>query len=219
VETQAQPAVSSPQARALPQPETLPTPKRTVDLSTAVLPGLGDYKLVDRLAVRELKGAGATFSPNLEGALAFHGLVYKPKGAFEAAHQIIFGPLLTNARVVSRAQRIVFLPVFDWGSLEIVLLPVKQTTYGQRVLVDLQQLQKKHSLHVKAFIQWEERRRRHVVYHDDLSQQEKTAIGQVKWPTREQILEDLAASAYNDINELADANQDIRTLLSAREVD
>jgi hypothetical protein len=219
VEAQAQPDVGSPQAKAPLQPEELPTPKRTVDLSTVVLPGLGDYKVVDRLAVRELKGAGATFTPNLEGALAFHGLVYKPKGTFEPVHQIICGPLLTNARVVSRAQRVVFVPVFDWGSLEIVLLPIKQTTYGQRVLVDLQQTQKKQSLHFKAFIQWEERRHRHVVYHDDLSEQEKTAVAQAKWPTREQILEDLSTSAYNDINELAEANPEIRTLLRAREVD
>jgi hypothetical protein len=205
------------QERLSPKP-ALPKPKRKVDLSTAQLPGLGKLQAVETLTIRERKGVGATFTPNIADALMFHGMVYKPQGEFETKHQIVAGALLTDPRIVNRASRIAFVPALDWSEVSVVLMPLKLNTYGQRVLADLQKLQPLFP-HYKAFIQWVESKRRHVVYFDDLSENEKSVIEKVKWPTQEQMLDALSAAAYDNIDDLAAANEEVRALLQSQEVD
>lgn len=208
-----------PPSRPSLQPSPVPSPKRKVDLTAAVLPGLGKVATVESLDVRELKGVGASFTPNVDAAMAFHGLVYKPQGEFEAAHQILTGSLLNDSRVMSRVQRITFVPAFIWNALEVVLLPIRLTSFGQRVLLDLQKLQPKFP-QFKCFIQWNEAKKRHIVHYDDqLSEPELRAIKDVRWPTREQILEALSANAFDNLGELAAANEDVKALLAAKEVE
>jgi hypothetical protein len=57
-----------------------------------------------------------------------------------------------------------------------------------------------------------------VVYFDNLDTRELEAIGTVKWPTKEEILDALSASAYDTIEDLAVANEDIRRVLTSKEV-
>jgi hypothetical protein len=99
----------------------------------------------------------------------------------------------------------------------MVLLPVKVTTYGRRVLDDIQKLQLRFP-NFKVFIEWDGTRKRHVVHWDELTEQEHGVILSVKWPGRDEILEALGAAAYDDLEALAAANEDIRTLLRSHEV-
>jgi hypothetical protein len=198
----------------------LPTlqPKRKVDLARAALPDLGSLQTVDTLSVRELKGIGAMFTPNLSGILVFLGLVYKPPGEYETLHQIITGPLTSDPRVMKYAKRIAFVPAYSWSAFEMVLQPIRLTTFGCRVLDDLKKLAGRVP-DFKAFIEWDATRKRHVVHWYELTEQELSVVAAVKWPSREEILEALSAVAYDDMNDLAQANEDIRTLLRSREVE
>jgi hypothetical protein len=202
------------------RPQPLPTiqPKRKIDLAHAMLPDPGALQTVESLCVRELKGVGAMFTPNLSGILMFMGLVYKPQGEYEAQYQIIIDQLMTDPRVMRYAKRIVFTPVYNWSMFEMILLPVKLTTFGRRVLDDLQKLQPRFP-HFKAFIEWDGTRKRHMVRWDTLTEQEQGIIVTVKWPAREDILDALSATAYDDLETLAEANDDIRTLLRSHEVE
>ena len=116
------------------------------------------------------------------------------------------------------AKRISFLPVFSWATFEVVLLPVKETTYGRRVLDDLRKLAPQFP-HFKVFVEWDASRKRHVVYRNVLNDQEVSLIAGVKWPSHEEILDALSATAYDDLEDLKAANDDIRTLLQSREVE
>ena len=204
-------------AQLAPEP-ALPKPKRRVDLSTAQLPGIGGLQAVETLTIRERKGVGATFTPNVAATLMFHGLVYKPQGEFDGLYQIIAGPLLHDPRIANRATRIAFVPALDWSAVEVVLVPIKLSKHGQRVLSDLQKLEPRFPAY-KAFIQWVETKRRHVVYFDELSEPEGAIIAKVKWPTQEQMLDALSAVAFETIEDLAAANEDVRALLKSRQVD
>jgi hypothetical protein len=199
------------------QPAALLRPKRKVDLSTAVLPGLGTIKAVEALTVRELKGVGASFTPHLELAVVLYGLAYKPPPGFETVYQIVAGPLLADARVLGQARRLAFVPAFSWATLEVVLMPINLSRFGHLVLIDLQRLQPSFPS-FKAFVQWSEAKKRHIVYRDELTAQEAGVIEKVRWPTREQVLEALSTSAYDDIDDLAAANEEVGALLRSREV-
>jgi hypothetical protein len=98
---------------ALPQPLPTIQPKRKVDFAHAMLPAPGALQTVESLCVRELKGVGAMFTPNLTGILVFMGLVYKPYGEYESQYQIIAGQLMNDPRVMKYAKRIVFIPAFS----------------------------------------------------------------------------------------------------------
>jgi hypothetical protein len=71
----------------------------------------------------------------------------------------------------------------------------------------------------RAFIEWDATRKRHVVHWEALTEQERGVIATVNWPAQEEILEALSAVAYDDLDDLAEANEDIRTLLRSREVE
>jgi hypothetical protein len=199
-------------------PAPLPTLKRKVDLKAAILPSLSAVQSVESLAVKELKGVGANFTSNIAGVLMFFGLAHKPQGEFETRHQVLAGNLMTDPRLMGRAQRIAFVPAFSWAANEVVLMPVKLNTYGQRVLQDLQKLHDTVYPDFKAFVQWNESKRRHVVSYDALTEQEKAVIAKVKWPTQDEIVEALSASAFDNIEDLAAVNDEVRTLLHAQEV-
>src|SRR5262249_8877005 len=146
-------------------------PKRKVDLARAALPDLGVLQTVESLSVRELKGVGAMFTSNLTATLVFFGLVFKPQGEYETLYQIVTGSLVSDPRIMRYAKRIAFVPVFSWSSFEMVLLPVKLTSYGRRVLDDLQKLQPRFP-NFKSFIEWDPNRKRHVLHWDVLTNQE-----------------------------------------------
>lgn len=192
--------------------------KRKIDLTRAALPDVGSLQAVTTLSVRELKGVGAMFTPKASGALTFLGLVYKPLNEYETIHQILAGPLQNDPRVMRYAKRITFVPAFSWATFEVVLVPVKVTTFGRRVLEDMQKLATQFP-HFKIFVEWDANRKRHVVYRNGLSEQEESLIASVKWPSQEEILDALSASAYEDLEDLKSANDDIRTLLQSREVE
>jgi hypothetical protein len=199
------------------KPIPMPQVRRKVDLSGATLPSLAETKMVEALVVREKKGPGATFSPQLEGALPFYGLVNKPLDAFEAEYQIISGSLLHDPRITSRAKTLAFIPAYDWSAHEMILVPLKMNKYGTRVMLDLQKVAAKTAM-FKAFIEWSESLRRHVVHYNILTDAEKELLTTVKWPTREEMLDALSAVAFDNIDDLAAANAEIAMLLGAVEV-
>jgi hypothetical protein len=180
--------------------------------------GLTAATQVEQLVVREMKGISQTFTPNLEGALTFRGLVSTPPGEFEAVYLIIAGPLLSDPRIVGRVKTITFVPAFAWSTFEVVLVPFKATKFGMRVLQDLLSLKPRFP-NFKVFVEWDALKKRHVVQSLPMTEQEQELIAKVIWPSRGQIIEALQLSAFDDINALAAANDEIRTLLSARAVE
>jgi hypothetical protein len=199
------------------EPLTPLEPRRPIDLSKAVLPEPGNLTAVESLTVKELKGVGATFTANLGAMLMFLGLVYKPQNEYETYYQIIAPPLDKDPRVLKQAKRIAIVPAYSWATFEVVLMPVKQTTFGRKIVEDLSKLKARFG-QVKTFVQWDDDKHRHVVYFDDLSSQELTVIAEVKWPTRQEILEALRTTAFDDLNDLVAANPDIRALVYSKEV-
>jgi hypothetical protein len=165
-----------------------------------------------------MKGISQTFTPNLETALPFHGLVSTPPGEFDAVYHIIAGPLLSDPRIAGRVKTITFVPAFSWSTFEVVLVPFKGTKFGMRVQQDLGSL-KPQFPNVKVFVEWDALKKRHVVQSLPMTAQEQELISKVIWPSRVQIIEALQISAFDDINDLAAANDEIRTLLSARMVE
>jgi hypothetical protein len=199
------------------QPLASLQPRRKIDLSTAVLPEPGSMAAVESLAIKELKGVGQTFTANVDVMLSFHGLVYKPPSEYETIYQVIAAPLINDPRVMSRATRIAFVPAFSWSTFEVVLVPFKLTTFGRKVLDDLVKLKPTFPRH-KTFVQWESTKKRHIVYFADLSEQELATIVEVRWPAQEQILEALQATAFDNLDDLLGANEEIRALVTSKEV-
>jgi hypothetical protein len=173
---------------------------------------------VDTLVVRELRGVGIMFTPKLDALMNFHGLVYKPAGEYQANYQIVTGPLLNEPRVSRSAKIISFAPTFSWSNHEVVLTPFKLTTFGRLVLDALHKLNHRFPSY-KAFVVWDASRRRHVVHYDDLTPQEQAVIDGVTWPGEAAILEALTPIAYDNLDDLAAANDDIRALIRFTEVE
>lgn len=207
----------NPHHASLPDPVPVVRPPRKLDLALAALPVGGDIQPVTQLGIRLLKGVGQMFTSNLEHAYQFRGLVHKPAGSFEEAYQIIAGDILTDPRIARLTQAIAFIPCYAWSTFEVVLHPLKLTTYGQKVLADLSKLQREFPRY-KAFIQWEDGKHRHVVYRQTISAAETELIDKVQWPDKDTILAALELTAFDSIAALSQANDDIRTLLSAQEV-
>ncbi len=213
------PLVTEPNDRQKLQPLPAPlTPSRRVDLRTVVMDGLPETTAVETLDVRELKGIGATFTPNMAQALPFRGLEYKPEGEFDAVYQIIAGPLLHDPRIVGRLKTITFVPAYAWSTCEIVLAPFKGTKFGMRVLHCLRSLQPEFP-NVKVFVEWNESRKRHLVQSMAMTSQERDLISKVAWPTRDQVLDALSMTAFDSLDDLTAANDEIRALLNSREVE
>jgi hypothetical protein len=198
------------------QPEPLPRPRRKVDLVPQDL-AVPSVEPVTLLAVRELRGPGAAFTADLNAALSFNAVVCRPAGTFTDVYQVIGGALNAEPRIQTLLRRIVFLPAFVWATMEFVLHPIRSTQHGQRVLNDLQSI-RKHFPSLKTYIQWCPARQRHVVYRTDLSRQEVAILNARTWPTRDELLEALSEIAYDSIEELADHNENVRAILTAREV-
>jgi hypothetical protein len=196
---------------------TNPKPIRKLDLARAVMPGVSGLRPVEQLVVRQMKGPGQMFTADLDSALNFLGLVHKPAGEFEERYEILADNLLKDPRLARLAKRVAFVPAFAWTTFEVVLMPVKVTSFSQRVVADLAKLKPRFPSY-KAFIQWDDSKRRHVVYQEDLTAHEAELIHKVTWPTRDQILEALEVTAYDDLAALCEVNDEVRTLLSAREV-
>jgi hypothetical protein len=209
--------VRTPPSRLAPA-DSLPLPYRIPDLALAALPEGGDLRPVERLTIQDLKGPGAAFTADLDMALSFYALAYKPPGEYETQYHILTGDLLKDRRVMRLAGRTTFVPSLAWSSLEVVLLPVKGTTPGQRLIADLATLQKMFPKY-KAYKMWDEVKRRHVVSWESLTLEEGDYIAKVTWPTRDDILEALEPIAFDDLHRLRSANDDVRTLLSARPVE
>lgn len=213
----ADPAAASGLPSRLPPAQPVVPPRRKLDLSLAALPQVGDLQPVQQLGVREFKGVGSQFTAHIDSALAFHGLVHQPPGEYETHYQIIAGDLLKDPRIVRLAKRIAFIPVYAWSAFEVALMPLKVTTFGQRVIADLTKLRAKFPLY-KAFVTWDAGKKRHVVYEESLSPGEAELIGGVAWPSREEIAAALEVTAFDDLTDLMAANEEVHTLLTAREV-
>ena len=52
-----------------------------------------------------------------------------------------------------------------------------------------------------------------------MTAQERELIARTVWPKREQILDALAMTAFDKLDDLVAANDEIRTLLNSREVE
>jgi hypothetical protein len=172
---------------------------------------------VEPLEVREFKGVGAMFTPRLDDAVQFHGLVYRPPGEFNGRHQIITGPLLQDARVMRHARRIAFIPVYGWSAFEVALMPIKVSSFGQRIIEYLRRLSPMFP-NFKAFVEWDGGKHRHVVYEARLSHQEAEQIRGVRWPTRDEVVEALEAYAYDTLEALMQHNENVRLQITCREV-
>ena len=181
------------------------------------MPVVGDIQPVTQLGVRELKGVGQMFTANKDLAYQFRGVVYKPAGSYETQYQLTVGDLLTDPQIVRLTQMIAFVPCYSWATFETVLLPVKMTSFGQKVLADLTKLQPEFP-HYKAFVQWDDSKRRHVVYRQALSTAEAELIDKVSWPDKDAIFAALELTAFDSVGALCEVNDDIRALLSAKEV-
>jgi hypothetical protein len=205
-------------ARPQLNPTPLLTPTHRVDLSTVVMDALPHATPIESLEVREMKGIGATFTPNMAVALQFKGLVYKPEGEFESQHQIIAGDLLRDPRVVARTCGILFVPSLAWSTCDLVVVPFKITRFGVRVIRTLQSLEPRFP-NFKVFIEWNDRKKKHTVNEVEMTPQECELIAKTVWPSREQLLDALQVVAFDNITELAVANDTIRTLLGSREVE
>ena len=201
-------------------PSTVPLllPKRKVDLATVEMSGLPATTPVEQLLVREVKGISTPFTPNLESALSFRGLVHKPEGEFDKVYQLVGGSLLNDPHVAGRLQTIVFAPTYSWATCEVVLAPWKMTKYGAHVLKDLQLLQPRFP-NLKVFVEWSDLKRRHVVYEVHMTPQDRELISKVTWPHKDQIDDALQLCAFDNIDDLAAANAEIKTLLGSREVE
>jgi hypothetical protein len=210
------PATLGSEPRVL-EPLGPPQPRRKIDLLIASLPEPGPMVEVELLVVKELMGTDQLFTPNLSAMLCFQGLVYKPQNKYEKQYQIIAPPLNNDPRVMRRATIIAFTPAYSWSTFEVVLRPVRLSIHGRRVLDDLLTL-KPTSLHHKVYVVWDETKSRHVVGSDQLSEQERSIIDGVKWPSKERILETLQAIAFDNLEDLIGANEQIRTLVTFKEV-
>jgi hypothetical protein len=200
-------------------PPPLPLrPRRKVDLTLAALPGPGSAREVDALAVRELKGVGKVYTPNLDVAAAYHGIAYKANGEFDTRYQIVAGGLLNDPRVMRCARPITFVPAYSWSTCEVVLAPFKRTSYDRRVLEDLRKLHPLFPRH-KVFVKYDDDRKRHVVQYEDLTPLEAGVIAGVKWPTLEDVREALGDIAFDDLDELMCENEEIRALIKWKEVE
>ena len=193
-------------------------PKHKVDLSTASLGPMPETIPVEQLEIREMRGIGVTFTPNLAEAQVFKGLVHQPEGEFETTYQIIAGSLLHDQRILSRSRSITFIPSFSWQTCEVVIVPFKSTRYGTRVLQTLRSMHHRFPAY-KVYVEWNELKRRQVVHEMVMTPEERELISRIIWPTRAQVIEALQMSAYDNLDELAAANEKIRILLQSREVE
>ena len=193
-------------------------PKHRVDLRTVAMSTLSEVTPVESLMVQELKGIASQFTPNLDLAMQFHVIIYKPAGEFEATHHILAGKLLEDPRITNRARVISFVPAFNWSTCETVIMPIKMTKFGAHVLRSLDLL-RNHFPNFKVFVEWSDQKRRHVVNKVEMTQHERELISKTEWPTKEAILEALQSTAFDNINDLASENHDIRTLLDSQEVE
>jgi hypothetical protein len=173
---------------------------------------------IDSLVVTEMKGAGATFTPNLDAALQFKGLAHKPPGEFNTQYQIIAGSLLSDPRIVGRSSGIVFVPALAWSTCEVVIVPFKATRFGIRVVQTLQSFQHRFP-RFKVFVDWSDLKKRYVVHEVTMTPAEQETIDKTEWPSREQVLNALEVLAYESVENLAAANDTIRILLAAKEVE
>jgi hypothetical protein len=195
-----------------------PKPKRKIDLSCVAQAAPGNVRTVESLRVQELKGVGAWLTPQLTGAVVLLGLVYRPPGEYAAAYQIL-GPSLQDHPLLRRyAKPIAFVPVYSWCTLEVVLMPVKLTSFGRLIIDDLRKLAPRFP-HFKAFLEWDGARRRHLVHYDELPPHEKSVIDAVQWPRLEEVLETLSAAAYDSLDDLMEANEDIHAVRRSRVVE
>lgn len=191
---------------------------RKLDLILAAMPVVGDLQPVTQLGVRELKGVGQMFTAHMEHGYQFRSIVHKPAGSYETQYQILAGDALLDPRLARMAQSIAFFPAFVWSTFEVVLVPCKMTSFGQRVLADLQKLQA-HFPAYKCFVQWDEAKRRHVVYRQPLTAAEAELIARVEWPDKDAIIDALEMVAFDSVESLCAANEEVRALLSAKEVE
>ncbi len=197
-------------------PIAAPTPRK-LDLSRAALPAVGDLRPVQRLGVREVKGAGNWFTPNLDCAFWVRAIAFKPPGSFDAQYQIVAGSALEDPRVARLTHLTAFIAAYAWSTTEVVLLPQKLSSHGQRVVADLRTLQHEFP-NFKVFKLWDEAKHRHVVYRESLSPGEAALMSGVEWPDLAAFTEALELTAYHSVEDLRAVNDDVRAMLGAREV-
>lgn len=203
-------------AKLNPEPSLL-APSRQVNLPPVDLSGVSEATPVELLLVRELKGPGATFTPFLSEAVAFRGLVYQPHGEYETQYQLLAESLLSHPRILPRLKVITFVPAFAWPTLEVVIVPIKRTRHGILVWQSLNKLADRLP-DLKVYIEWDLAKRRHLVQQLALSAEERELLARIERPTRDQVIEALQMHAFGSLEDLVAANDEIRTVLQAREV-
>lgn len=198
-------------------PEPLPQPPRRVDLSPVNLSLVPDALPVESLRVREMKGIGSTFTPNLSTSLTFKGIVYTPSHGYEKEYHLLGKNLLAESRLAAHIQAITFTAALDWSTCDVVLMPIKATRLGRLVMQDLVKEQP-HFSHRKYYIEWVQTKRRHVLNQAELTGDEIELLGKAHWPTQEEIIGALQVTAFDNLNELVEANAEVRLIINSREV-
>ncbi len=200
------------------EPEGIPPPRRKLILESVDLLGVVAAEPISQLAIRDLKGPGGVYTPNLAHALKLKGIIHKPPGQYQSDYQLLAGAPIRDARLASLIKVIAFVPAFVWSSLELVLLPIPMTTNGNRVFSDLQKLTTSYELKFKAYTVWDSTQFRHRIFRVGLDEGEVAVIDGIPWPTKEEILDVLQESAFDDVAALAKVNDNVRTILTATEV-
>jgi hypothetical protein len=202
----------------VPAPAPPPVPTRVIELAPVGLDDGEGLQDVSPLRILEVKGVGNYFTAHFELARAYYAIPFKAQGSFSTEYQLLGKHVVDNPRLRPLVRPIVFIPAFVWSDSSTVLLPVKQNTYGQLVLLKLRTLQRRFPGY-RAFQVWENTAKQYTVKWVPLDALEREVIDRHIFPTLDEITEVLTADAIDSIDVLADANPAVRALLTGKEVD
>jgi hypothetical protein len=194
-------------------------PSSYPELPEPVLAKPTGFRAVERLEVQELKGPANLFTPNCILKHDYLALSHPTPGSlFSTSYQILAGDLLNDSRVTRHAHTVTFIPVWRWSSNSFVIIPIKQTQNGEKVVEAFESLQHMWPRY-KVFMLWDQKKRRHIVRWAHLSELEFRAISSATWTEREEVREALRRYAFDALDRLVSANDELATVIHSTEVE
>jgi hypothetical protein len=181
-------------------------------MSLIPITGWGELNAAPIL-VCDAKMAPRYLAPLMQSSIAIDALAYSPGDGRAGQYQILAGPLVDSAVIMSQATQIVLTLAYDWEMANIVVLLIRLTNSGYQ-LVRLPQRLNAQSMGAKVLVGWGGRRKRHSVCYFPSTGAERNAFTTASWPNVRQIMSDLSAIAFADIEQLALANHEVRAALA-----